>query len=183
MTPDPTAAGQHSTILPLGAIIQRFTVRPSSGAPRRNIVLNFPTPELYRLHNVPYFGETIGRVANRISGARIGLLNGRSYALPPNDGDGRSNCLHGGASGWGKKVWMGPTAEMRLGREASRFDLLSPDGDEGFPGAVRASVWYFQSIEEGDGEEEVSVLEMEYEAELVGSDGVEETAVGMTNHR
>jgi aldose 1-epimerase len=181
MTPDPLSA-QHSTILSLGGIIQRFTVRLSEGA-RVNLVLNFPTPDLYQRYNVPYFGETIGRLSNRIANARINLLNGRSYNLSPNDGDGRGNCLHGGTIGWGKKPWTGPTAEMRQGRKASRFDLLSPDNDEGFPGQVRASVWYYQSVEEGEGGEEISVLEMEYEAQLVGSSAIEETVVGMTNHR
>jgi aldose 1-epimerase len=181
MIPDPLSA-QHSTILSLGGTIQRFSVRLSEGV-RVNLVLNFPTPDLYRRYNVPFFGETIGRVSNRVANARINLLNGQSYNLSPNDGDGRGNCLHGGTSGWGKKAWTGPTAEMRQGRKASRFDLLSPDGDEGFPGQVRASVWYYQSVEEGEGGEEISVLEMEYEAEMVGSSAVEETVVGMTNHR
>jgi aldose 1-epimerase len=182
MSPDPLNTA-HSTILPLGGIIQRFTIRPSGDGPRLNLVLNFPTPDLYQRYNVPYFGETIGRVANRIANARINLLNGQSYNLSPNDGDDRGNCLHGGECGWGKKAWTGPTAELRRGREASRFDLLSPDGDEGFPGQLRASVWYYQTVEEGEGGEEVSVLEMEYEAELAGASAVEETVVGMTNHR
>ena len=86
--------------LPLGAIIQSFKV---GGV---NIVQGFPTQQDYVSHNSPFFGETIGRVANRISGARIASLNGgAAYPLPANNGP---NTLHGGAVGWGKRVWDGP---------------------------------------------------------------------------
>ena len=54
--------------LPLGAIIQTFLVG------KVNIVQNFPKQSLYQSHNDPYFGETIGRVANRIKGGKIRLF-------------------------------------------------------------------------------------------------------------
>jgi aldose 1-epimerase len=161
------------TFLPLGAIIQEVRV---GGL---NIVQNFPTTELYKQYNDPYFGETIGRVANRISGARINNLNGKSYDLAANNGP---NSLHGGNVGWGKRTFDGPHAVNRNGKESQLFTYVSPDGEEGYPGTVELKVWYTSSTEK-NGEVTVSILELEYEAELIGDDDVEETAIGVTNHR
>jgi aldose 1-epimerase len=171
------------TFLPLGAIIQSLTV---GGV---NIVQGFPEQSLYVSHNDPFFGETIGRVANRIADATIKNLNGgKSYTLAKNNGP---NNLHGGVVGWGKKIWNGPTpvgvkavpglegGELTEGGESVKFSLTSPDGDEGFPGAVEASVVYTVGKQQKDGKE-VVVLAFDYEAELV--DGAEETAINMTNH-
>lgn len=169
------------SFLPLGAIIQELRV---GGV---NIVQGFPAQSLYESHNDPFFGETIGRVANRISGAKLNSLNnGKSYTLAANDGP---NNLHGGVLGWGKKIWDGPTPvgirdipgiEGQInGGESVKFSLVSPDGDEGFPGKVEASVVYTVGKQTQDGKE-VLLLGIEYEAELV--DGAEETVINMTNH-
>lgn len=158
--------------LPLGAIIQEFRV---NGV---NIVQNFPTTELYQKYNDPFFGETIGRVANRISGAKINNLNGRSYQLTANNGP---NSLHGGKLGWGKRVFDGPTAVERNGKEATMFKYLSRDGEEGYPGTVELRVWYTTGTEHEQGFS-VNVLEAEYEAELVGVENIQETVVAVTNH-
>jgi aldose 1-epimerase len=160
------------SFLPQGAIVQRFIVAD------RNIVLGFPSASSYASDVHPYFGETIGRVANRISGAQIDGLNGTSYSLVANNGP---NTAHGGLVGWGKRSFTGPTITERHGRQAIAFTYLSPDGEEGFPGTVELRVWYFPSVNAVDGHE-VTTLEIEYEAELVG-DGVEETVVSLTNHR
>lgn len=165
----PTSNASNVKFLPLGAIIQEFKVGG------RNIVQNFPTAELYPKYNAPFFGETIGRVANRISGAKIDSLNGQSYALIQNDGP---NSLHGGELGFGKREFQGPTPLLRNGKESVEFKYLSPDGDQGYPGALELRVWYSASMEG-----EKTVLEIEYEAEMVGNDDVKETVVGITNHR
>lgn len=166
--------------LPLGAIIQEFRV---GGL---NIVQGFPEQSQYESYNFPYFGETIGRVANRIKGAQLNSLNGgKSYKLAANNGP---NNLHGGVVGWGKKIWNGPTPvgvrqipgiEGLEGGESVKFSLVSPDGDEGFPGTVETSVVYTVGKQVQDGKE-VLVLGFEYEAELVG--GADETVINMTNH-
>jgi aldose 1-epimerase len=157
------------------------------------LVLNFPTADLYQQYNVPYFGETIGRVANRIAGAKLTKLNGRDYSLPEND-QPRKVCLHGGIRGWGKQVWNGPhqaaveslssssSVTSLQGRKVKEFWLVSPNGDEGFPGTMRARVVYSEAYETGTDGEQISVLDIEYEAELVG-DEVDETVVALTNHR
>lgn len=160
------------TFLPLGAIIQEFKVKG------RNIVQGFPTAELYKKYNAPFFGETIGRVANRISNAKIEDLNGKSYPLEANNG---KNALHGGTNGWGKREFEGPIETQRNGKEAVLFKYVSADMEEGYPGTVEVRVWYTQEKEiENDVEKEV--LHIEYEAELVG-DEVQETVVNITNHR
>ena len=64
-------------------------------------------------------------------------------------------------------------------REGVLYRLVSKDGEEGFPGEVEAKVWYF----EGRGEKEEVVLEAEYEVKMTDGGEVEETVVGMTNHR
>lgn len=169
------------SFLPLGAIIQSITV---GGV---NIVQGFPTQELYVSHNGPYFGETIGRIANRISNAKLASVNGgNSYTLAANDG---SNTLHGGITGWGKRIWDGPKpigirtipgleGDLK-GGESVEFTLRSEDGDEGFPGEVLAKVIYTTG-KVSEGGNEAIVLGIEYEAELVG--GADETVINMTNH-
>lgn len=159
-----------------GAIIQEFPVGPEG----RNIVLGFNTAPEYRT-NPAHFGATIGRVANRLKDANIQSLNGTSYPLIANDGP---NCLHGGPKGWGVKDWTGPTLESRgVDRRTVIYKYTSPHMDEGFPGTVEVSVAY-TAYEEPANEDDVkkAVLEIEYEAALVG-DEVEETVINMTNHR
>lgn len=167
--------------LPLGAIIQSIHVGDV------DIVQGFPSQSLYESHNDPFFGETIGRVANRIGDATLKSLNGgKSYKLAANNG---ANNLHGGVVGWGKKIWDGPTPIGQKpvpglkggleGGESVKFKLMSPDGDEGFPGTVEATVVYTTGKQAQDGKE-VLVLGIEYEAELVGD--ADETVINMTNH-
>lgn len=173
-------ASSPVAILPLGAIIQELRVGSV------NIVQGFPEQEQYPVYNSPFFGETIGRVANRIGGAKINSLNGgQTYQLAVNDG---VNNLHGGAVGWGKKIWNGPTpvatsqipgVEGLEGAESFRYTLVSEDGDEGFPGKVDVSVVYTVGKQVQNGRE-VTVLGIEYEAELAG--GADETVINMTNH-
>lgn len=183
--------GSAFAFLTRGAIIQHFEIHGI------DIVQGFPTAELYESHNSPYFGETIGRFANRIQGAAIrvpGGLNGHAtYPLAANDG---VNALHGGPNGWGKKIWDGPTLvgvnrnvpgltpeTLDKGGETVKFTLVSPDGDEGYPGTVNVTVTYSvgkQTLPENSSTE-ATVLIMEYEAELV--DGADATVINMTNHR
>lgn len=169
--------------LPLGAIIQSFLV----GKDKLNIVQGFPQQTQYVAHNTPFFGETIGRVANRIAHAEIKSLNNRSYSLAKNNG---AHSLHGGVAGWGKRIWQGPNpvglrsipgVEELKGGESVAFTLMDKDGEEGYPGTVDVCVVYTTGLQESEGGKEVRVLGIEYEVRLVG-DAVEETAVNVTNH-
>ena len=87
--------------------------------------------------NNRYFGVTIGRFANRIGGAKFSL-GGKEYSLCKNN---NGNSLHGGRIGFSKQIWKAEAYEERDGVFV-RFELKSPDGDEGFPGNLRAAVSY-----------------------------------------
>ena len=179
-TYSPTMADSSFQFITLGAILQSFRVKGI------NIVQGFPTQDLYVKHNDPYFGETIGRVANRIKDAKLTSLNGgQTYSLAANNG---AHNLHGGVVGWGKREWNGPVhvgvrsipgVEGLKGGESVEFTITSEDGDEGFPGEVKAKVIYTAGTQTVDGKE-VTVLGIEYEAKLVS--GAEETPINMTNH-
>ncbi len=80
------------------------------------------------------FGAVLGRTANRIAGGRFSL-DGKTYQLPLNDG---ANTLHGGKKAFSKCFWT------LAGRDAGSiaFTLESPEGDQGFPGAVSARATY-----------------------------------------
>lgn len=79
----------------------------------------------------PYLGSTIGRTANRISGARF-TIDGQEHRVAANEGD---NQLHGGPIGFDRVAWQ---AEMLDDAPGVRLRHVSPDGDQGFPGCVEA---------------------------------------------
>ena len=87
--------------------------------------------------NNQYYGVTVGRFANRIGGAKFSL-DGKEYSLYKNNGEAS---LHGGKMGFSRKVWKADAYEERDGVFV-RFELKSPDGDEGYPGKLRAAVSY-----------------------------------------
>lgn len=113
------------SLVTLGATVQdlRFHCRP--------LILNYPTPEGYLTHDA-YVGGTIGRFANRIRNARF-TLDGKEYVLPPNDG---VHQIHGGPNAFDRQRWQ---AEI-LSNQSLRMTYLSPDGENGFPGNLKASL-------------------------------------------
>jgi aldose 1-epimerase len=109
---------------------------PSKKGRIDDVLLGYSGLEGY-LHNGPYIGATIGRFGNRIGGGRF-ALNGKTYGLPQNDGE---NTLHGGRRGFDKLLWKGESYEEKDGVFV-RLELESPDGDQGFPGSLKAVVSY-----------------------------------------
>ena len=119
---------------------------------RRKLTLNGGGKTFFSLPkqdgSLPYFGVVVGRVANRISGASFSLPDGTRVKLPAND-NGR-HCLHGGVVGWDKREWSvveeegtsSSPSSSSGGRSSALLSLLSEDGDQGFPGNVRAKVLY-----------------------------------------
>jgi len=81
-----------------------------------------------------YMGSTAGRFANRIRDGRLSI-DGHPVQLTVNEG---KNHLHGGANGFDRHLWR---AE-HLDDHTVRFHLVSPNGDEGYPGTLHASVAY-----------------------------------------
>ena len=109
-------------------------VMPDARGNRADLLLDFSDFSPHVIHQ-GYFGETIGRFANRIAGARFSL-DGVDYPLWRNNGP---NHLHGGRVGFGKRLWTGEAATLE-GDPAVRFSLKSPDGEEGYPGNLAVTV-------------------------------------------
>jgi aldose 1-epimerase len=101
-----------------------------------DIVLGFEDLEPY-LAGTPYFGAIIGRYGNRIAGGRF-TLDGQTYTLTRNDGE---NHLHGGDRGFDKVVWVGEPFQNDTAAGVM-LTYTSPDGEEGYPGTLRAEVTY-----------------------------------------
>ena len=100
-----------------------------------DIVLGFDSLAPYAGDH-PYFGSLIGRYANRIARGRF-TLDGRSYALPVNDG---TNHLHGGPRGFHKVLWH---VERSTSHPAQlTLSHVSRDGEEGYPGNLHVEVRY-----------------------------------------
>jgi len=124
-----------------GGIITSL-ILPDKNGRKEDIVCGFNKLESYfskeYKKNSPYFGCIIGRYAGRIKDARF-FLNGKEYKLAANDGP---NHLHGGIKGFDKHVWDAEILEKdnQIGVKLRRF---SPDGEEGYPGNLNVSVFYF----------------------------------------
>ena len=128
-------SGVKVELLDYGAIL-RGVKMPDRDGESREITLGFESLASYE-SNPPYFGATVGRFGNRIAGGRF-ELEGQSYRLAKNDGD---NHLHGGIEGFHKRLWSADSSEGS-DRSTVTFRLISPDGDEGYPGTLTVLVTY-----------------------------------------
>jgi aldose 1-epimerase len=124
------ANGLVAKVANYGTIITELHV-PDRRGELGDVVLGFDNLARY-LKGHPYFGCTVGRVANRIAKGRF-TLDGQTYALAINDGP---NHLHGGFKGFDKVVWK---AERQTGAGV-KFSYNSPDGEEGYPGTLAVAV-------------------------------------------
>ncbi|KAI3841637.1 hypothetical protein MKX03_027498 [Papaver bracteatum] len=115
-----------------GASIMSIVV-PDSYGKLADIALGYDSALSY-VNDTTNFGRTVGRVANRIGGAKY-TLNGATYKLNANDGN---NTLHGGAKGFGNLLWKVQSHKP----DAITFSYDSYDGEQGFPGKVLVSVTY-----------------------------------------
>jgi aldose 1-epimerase len=129
------AGGMQVQATNYGGIVTSIKVRDRDGA-LGDVTLGFDSMDDYH-KNSPYLGAIIGRYANRIGGARF-ELDGRTYKLAANNGP---NTLHGGVKGFDKVVWAAEPFQ-RQGEVGVVFTHTSPDGDEGFPGALTLRVTY-----------------------------------------
>jgi aldose 1-epimerase len=101
------------------------------------MILGFDDIGAY-VHHAKGHGAIVGRIANRTAGSTF-ELDGRTWHLTPNDGPDGRNHLHGGRLGLAHRVW-----EMEGDATAGAVHLryVSPDGEEGYPGAVVFEVTY-----------------------------------------
>jgi aldose 1-epimerase len=127
--------GMVAKITDYGTILTELHV-PGRGGKTADVVLGFDALEEY-LKGHPMFGAVVGRVANRIAGGRF-TLDGKEYRLAVNNGP---HHLHGGIRGFDKYVWESEAAETPEGPSV-RMSRTSPDGEEGYPGTLRATVSY-----------------------------------------
>lgn len=127
--------GVQAKITNYGGIVVSLMV-PDARGKMGDVVLGFDTLNEYIKGN-PYFGALIGRFGNRIANGRFSL-NGKTYKLATNNGP---NHLHGGVVGFDKKVWKALPVRRNNG-VALELRLLSPNGDEGYPGNLNTRVLY-----------------------------------------
>jgi aldose 1-epimerase len=129
------AHGVEVRVITYGAAIASIKT-PDRNGRFDDIVAGFETLAGY-LTRSRLFGAIAGRYANRIANARF-TLDGTTYELAANNG---KNHLHGGRRGFDKVVWNGRSFQDG-DRVGVRLTHVSPDGDEGYPGALTVTVTY-----------------------------------------
>jgi aldose 1-epimerase len=129
------AKGMTARVMTYGAILTELHV-PDRDGKLDDVVLGFDEFRGY-LAGHPYFGATVGRVANRIARGRF-TLDGKEYRLAINNGP---NALHGGRKGFDKVVWQAEPLPSADGIGV-RLRYRSPDGEEGYPGYLSVVVTY-----------------------------------------
>ncbi len=126
--------GMEAAITNYGGRIVALQV-PDRNGEMRDVVLGFDSIQAYLPeNNQTDFGAAIGRYANRIDHGRI-VIDGDSIQLPVNN---FGHTLHGGPTGWQYQVY---SAEQP-NDSTLVLSIDSPDGDNGFPGNVKATVTY-----------------------------------------
>jgi len=125
--------GMEVVLTNFGATVVVLKV-PDRAGKLADVVLGFDTLEGYE-HGTAYFGATVGRYGNRIGGGKFSI-DGKTYTLPKNNGD---NTLHGGITGFNKKVWQAREIASKDG-ESLEMSYSSADGEEGFPGNLSVKV-------------------------------------------
>lgn len=127
--------GHSVSVMNWGATLMDVNV-PDRDGKLANVNLSFDTLEPY-LAGHPYFGSTVGRFCNRIGEGKF-TIDGKTYQVTTNAG---KHHIHGGKVNFTYQYWQGESysEDDRVG---VRFKLTSPDGQEGFPGTVEATVDY-----------------------------------------
>jgi aldose 1-epimerase len=156
------AKGVKAKITTYGATLTELWVPDRTGK-LGDVVTGFSTLDGY-LKGHPYFGSTVGRVANRIAGGKF-TLEGKEYTLAVNNGP---NHLHGGKVGFDKRVWKA-TPKASADGPAVEFTYTSPDGEEGYPGTLQVAVTYTLTAK--------NTLRIDYRATTDKA-----TPVNLTNH-
>ena len=155
------ANGMEVCVTNFGGRIVSIMV-PDKNGNMQDVVLGFDkVSDYFPENNQTDFGAAIGRYANRINQGKF-TLDGVEYQLPQNN---FGHCLHGGPTGWQYQVYECVEAD------ANHVKLLrvSPDGDNNFPGEVKAYVTYTLTDD--------NKIDIQYEATTTAP-----TVINMTNH-
>ena len=155
-----TGGGITATVTDFGAHLVSVLV-PDRDGNVSDVVLGFDDANGYRTGNGGYLGATVGRNANRIKGASF-MIDDVRIRLTPNEGE---NNLHSGPNGFHLRMWE----LVRQRENLVTLHLLSPQGDQGFPG--KADIYVTYALEKG------GQLKIIY-------DGVcdRDTVLNLTNH-
>ena len=106
----------------------------------KDVVLGYDTIRDYE-EQTEYFGATVGRFAGPIPQGKL-QVGEKTYQLTQNGEDG--NNMHGGFVGFSFRVW-----DSEILPDGVRFSLFSPDGEDGYPGNLKASVTCRLTEEDG----------------------------------
>ena len=128
------ASGAELCVTNYGAKIVSLMV-PDRDGKLTDVVTGHKSIADYLTSEEPYFGAICGRYGNRIAKGRF-EIDGTVYdQLAINNGP---NSLHGGLKGFNAKVWDATQKD----EQTIELQLISPDGEEGFPGELQTAVTY-----------------------------------------
>ena len=136
------ATGAKASFMTYGAAVLQVQA-PDRNGTLADVVLGFDNAADYQTGNGAYIGLTVGRYASRIFGTEL-VIEGQTYHLESQrgrDGSPGNVILHGGPEGFSSRMWEAMPVETQDGT-GIRFSLVSPDGDQGFPGELQVSVTY-----------------------------------------
>jgi aldose 1-epimerase len=127
--------GMTLSYIDYGATITGATVADRAGR-RANVILDQPDLATYERSKTKH-AAVIGRYAGRIGNARY-TLDGKTVELVAN---ARGMTIHGGPDGYEKRVWKRRDFADKASI-GSVYTLVSPDGDQRFPGTLTIEVTY-----------------------------------------
>ena len=127
------SSGMVMEVTDFGATLCNLLV-PDGKGNLIDVVLGYDDPVAYEGPSGTFLGATVGRNANRIAGGKF-TLNGKDYVLDINNGH---NNLHSGLDFQSFRIWQ----VKEVSENSITFFLHSPDGDQGYPGALDISVTY-----------------------------------------
>lgn len=131
-------SGMEACITNFGGRVVSLSV-PDRDGNLTDVVLGFDSIQAYYPeNNLSDFGASIGRYANRIDHGKF-KIDDNEYQLPLNNG---THSLHGGGE-LGTLGWQYRVFDAQQPNDSTIvLTLMSPDGDNGYPGNVKATVTY-----------------------------------------
>ena len=155
--------GMEVCLTNYGGRVVSLCVPDKEGKPT-DVVLGYDNIRQYAdtLNSPSDYGSSVGRYANRIKNAQI-TVGGKVYKLRVNDNE---NTLHGG----GNTGWLHQIYNVQAKTDSSvTFAITAPDGENGFPGTVKATATYLVKNN--------NTLDITFKATTD-----KETVINMTNH-
>jgi len=156
--------GMTAKVITYGATLTELSV-PDKAGTNADVLLGFDDIKGFESKGNPFFGCIVGRYANRIAGGKF-TLDGTEYKLAKNNGP---NHLHGGIKGFDKVLWEHTGYINKAGSTGVTLRYVSPDGEEGYPGKLTATVTYELTKD--------NELKITYEAKTDKA-----TPINLTNH-